>query len=659
MSTQLRILLVEDLEDDAQLLLREIQRGGYDIYSERVETRPAMQMALARQNWDLIICDYSLPNFNAPEALALMQAGGYNLPFIIVSGTIGEETAVAALKAGADDFLIKGNLPRLLPAIQRELRDAEDRHERIQRERELEAIASASMALRKAKTLNETLEQLLDQALAIMDTDIGSIWLYNTATDLINLTVNRGWKAPKISAVKRGQDISGLVVEFGKTIVSHEFRTDPRVIEENRLSISEGIGGACVPLHTAENVVGAMFVSVRLPRELTQDDVRVLNAIAEIGGSAIYSTRLHEQTIKQLERMNALRVIDQAISSILDLRVTLNILLEQIIRQLGIDAANVLLISPGNNQLEFVAGRGFHTHGIEATHLKLGEGYAGRTILERRIVRIDNLENQREEFTRRTLVADERFVSYFGVPLIAKGKVKGVLEVFSRVTLNVDHDWLSFLETLAGQTAIAVENSVLFQDLQRSGFDLVLAYDATIEGWSRALDLRDKETEGHTQRVTEMTINLARKMDMSEEQLVHLRRGSLLHDIGKMGVPDNILLKPGSLTDDEWKIMRQHPQLAYALLAPIAYLHPALDIPAYHHEKWDGTGYPRGLKGEQIPLPARIFAIADVWDAVTSDRPYRKAWSDEKALDYIREQSGTHFDPQVVDVFLRHFTHPK
>ncbi|MEJ5315282.1 MAG: HD-GYP domain-containing protein, partial [Anaerolinea sp.] len=230
---------------------------------------------------------------------------------------------------------------------------------------------------------------------------------------------------------------------------------------------------------------------------------------------------------------------------------------------------------------------------------------------------------------------------------------KGVLEVFLRQPRSLDREWFDFFQTLAGQIAIAVDNATLFQELQRSNTDLILAYDETIEGWSRALDLRDRETEGHSRRVTELTLKIARAMGMSEEQLVHVRRGALLHDIGKMGVPDAILLKPGALTDEEWRIMRQHPTLAFQMLLPIQYLRPALDIPYCHHEKWDGTGYPRGLKGEQIPLAARIFAVVDVWDALRSDRPYRPAWSVERTLAFIQEHAGTHFDPRVVEVFLQ------
>ncbi len=182
---------------------------------------------------------------------------------------------------------------------------------------------------------------------------------------------------------------------------------------------------------------------------------------------------------------------------------------------------------------------------------------------------------------------------------------------------------------------------------------LELSYEITLDSWSRALDMRDKETEGHTQRVAELTLRIAKKMNFSNEELTHMRRGALLHDIGKLGVPDSILLKDGPLTDEETRFMRQHTQFAHDLIHPIEYLRPALDIPTTHHEKWDGSGYPRGLKGEQIPLAARIFAIADVYDALTSDRPYRTAWSKEKAIQYIQEQSGSHFDPQIVPIFLQ------
>jgi putative nucleotidyltransferase with HDIG domain len=332
---------------------------------------------------------------------------------------------------------------------------------------------------------------------------------------------------------------------------------------------------------------------------------------------------------------------------------TLKVFIEHVVTQLGVDAANVLLLNPHTGILDFAASQGFRTSALRHSHLRLGEGYAGVAALDNRIIRIHDLKEEDNVFTRRELLKGEDFITYYGVPLVAKGRVKGVLEIFHRSPLTPDEEWFDFLEALALQAAIAIDNNSLFYELERSNMDLTLAYDTTIVGWSRALDYKDKETEGHSQRVTEMTLRIAREMGMNEEELVHVRRGALLHDIGKMGIPDSILLKPGALTEEEWKIMRQHPVYSYELLHPIAYLRPALDIPYCHHEKWDGTGYPRGLKGERIPLSARIFAIVDVWDALRSERPYRPAWSEEKTKEYILSLSGIQFDPKIVEAFIR------
>jgi len=359
-----------------------------------------------------------------------------------------------------------------------------------------------------------------------------------------------------------------------------------------------------------------------------------------------------EKVRQQLERLGALAEIDRIITSNFDLHLSLSTLLSQVTKQLAVDAADVLLLNPGLNILEYSVGHGFHTEAIATSRVRLGEGHAGRAALKRQIVRIPNLRVEPDDQPLTTLLAGENFACYYGVPLISKGKVKGVLEIFHRSSLEPDAEWLAFLDALARQAAIAIDNSQLFEGLQTSNAELRLAYDTTIEGWSKALDLRDKETEGHTQRVVEATLKLARAAGMTEEELVHVRRGALLHDIGKMGVPDSILLKRDQLTDEEWKVMRKHPVYAYELLSPIDHLRPALDIPYCHHEKWDGTGYPRGLQGEQIPLVARLFSVVDVWDALQSDRPYRKSWPKEEVLEYIRSLSGIHFDPHAVELFF-------
>ena len=366
-------------------------------------------------------------------------------------------------------------------------------------------------------------------------------------------------------------------------------------------------------------------------------------------------TRCHEtesKLSKQMKQLSALRSIDLAIASGLDLNLLLSMLLEQVAGLLGTDAASVLLLNPKTNVLEFVSGRGFLSNSLRYTHLKLGEGCAGRVALERRLINIPDLEANRMDFGRSPLFAGEGFVTYYGVPLIAKGRVLGVLEIFQRSPLNPDADWLNFLKTISGQAAIAIDNAIMFKELQISNIELNLAYDVTIEGLSRALDLRDKETEEHTRRVTEITMKLASALGVAEADLVHIRRGAILHDIGKVAIPDQILFKRGPLMEEEWKIMRRHPDIAVELLSPVAYLAPALDIPHWHHEKWNGTGYPDGLAGERIPFPARLFAFADVYDALISNRPYRPAWHRQDAIDYIESQSGQHFDPEITPTFM-------
>ncbi len=365
--------------------------------------------------------------------------------------------------------------------------------------------------------------------------------------------------------------------------------------------------------------------------------------------------RAEKQIRDQLERLNTLHAIDNLINSSFDLHLILDSFLDHLIAQIGVDAADVLLLHRHTMSLECVSSRGFRSQAGQRAKFGLREGFAGRAILNRQRVYIPDLLDEQDNTPAALRLAGENFVSYFALPLIVKGQVVGVLELYQRSRLGHSPEWLGFLETLAGQAAIAIDNANLFESLQRSNFDLVLAYDATIEGWSRAMDLRDKETEGHTQRVTGMTLKLATAMGVPEADLVHIRRGALLHDIGKLGVPDPVLFKEEALTDEEWRILQLHPVYAYEMLTPIAYLAPALDIPYCHHEKWDGSGYPRGLKGEQIPLAARIFAIVDVWDSLCSDRPYRPAWSADKAREYLREQTGKHFDPAVAEKFMELF----
>lgn len=446
-----------------------------------------------------------------------------------------------------------------------------------------------------------------------------------------------------------GQGNTGIAIREGLPVISNDIAHNPDFLSWRQTALLHGIRTAVsYPLISQDKAFGVLNLYSNQSDFFLSERAELFQAYAHQVAAALENARLFTETERHLQHLHALRKVEKAIATSLELRLILDILLDQVMMQLNIDAANLLLFKPYVNMLEYAAERGFRLDYRRASSLTISEGLAGMVLLERKTLLFLDLAEKKRLLVRPQLLEAERFASYVGVPLIAKGQIKGVLEIFTRQPIRADSQWLELLQTMAGQAAIAIDNATLFENLQRSNLELAQAYDATLEGWVRALDLRDKETEGHTQRVTQMTLRLAQKMDVDQKELVHIRRGALLHDIGKMGIPDYILHKPGPLTETEWEIMRRHPVYAYDMLFPISFLRPALDIPYGHHEKWDGSGYPRKLKGEDIPFAARLFAVIDVWDALSSDRPYRKAWPKEKVLNYIKSESNKHFDPKVV-----------
>jgi len=497
----------------------------------------------------------------------------------------------------------------------------EDITDRKHQEGELSAIVSVSAALRTARTRSEMLPVVLEQLVGLLNAGGGAIALRDQASSETVVAVSRGTMA----------DQSDLRLPPGEGLMGHVMQTGEPEWGEER---------SAVPLAVQGQMIGA--IEVTHAARLVEGARRVFTAVANIAGNAVHRATLHERTRRNLDRLAALHRIDLAISSVTsDLVHTLDILVRQAVAQLETDAALIMLVEPDDESMTVAASAGFRPGALTGLRLRAGEGAAGLALRDRRT--IDRREPALASHPH-VPIGGETWQVELAVPLISRSHVKGVLEVFRRSTSRTDPDWLNFLDMLAGQAAIAVESAELFRDLQRSNDELVQAYDATIEGWSRALDLRDKETEGHTQRVTEMTLRLAKMFGLPEESLVHVRRGALLHDIGKMGIPDAILLKPDSLTDEERRIVMLHPKYAWDMLFPIAYLRPALDIPFGHHEKWDGTA---------IPIAARLFAIVDVWDALRSDRPYRRAWEESRVVEHIRSLSGSHFDPDVVVKFLQ------
>ena len=359
----------------------------------------------------------------------------------------------------------------------------------------------------------------------------------------------------------------------------------------------------------------------------------------------------HNQDSSYPQRLSSIADILGAVNVEIKSNTCYYILLDHIKTQLNVDGV-ALHVTNHRFQLNNIARLGLRTGDKLQELVDKAAAMSHKVLVTRRSVHynptVSNTATQR--FVQ--FLTDEGFYDYLGLPIEEDGQVLGVLELYSQTPINATSEWKLHLKFILGLTANTIQRKTLLNRQDVTTAELEVAYSETLEAWVRALEIRDRATAGHTHRVLDMTLRLASKLGIPDEMLVHISRGVLLHDIGKLAVSDNILHKTGPLNPNEWQIMREHPKFAYKLLKPIQYLRPALDIPYCHHEKWDGSGYPRGLKGDEIPYQARIFAVVDVWDALTSDRPYRKAWPKSDALEYIRSKSGEEFDPKVVDEFL-------
>jgi putative nucleotidyltransferase with HDIG domain len=520
----------------------------------------------------------------------------------------------------------------------------------------LTALYQASCEMITLRSSDEVIQMVLRTVVETAGYQQANYFEFNSLEKELRLSASFGFSKETETiyrsrlVFKLGEE-KGLVGEVAK---SQQVINIPDTMSEPRwIRMDESINSALfVPVIFESKLIGVMGLFSKEKDAFNSEDLQNITALTNSLAVAIENSETEKQLQRQLQKLSALHKIDMTINSNIDLRTTLNTIISVGMEQLAVDAADIVLFNQYSLTFEFAAAHGFRTRLTDSQEKRDRMVLAERVIMERRVVYAGTDEKQHFSPEISAMWDKEDAKEYWGVPLIAHGEVKGVLEVVLRRLFEPGPDWLGYLETLAGQAAIAIDSIGMLDELQRSNIDLRVAYDATIEGWSKALDLRDNETENHTLRVVDMSLRLAEKMGIKNDDLVHIKRGALLHDIGKMGVPDEILHKPGPLTDEEWVIMRQHPQFAYEMLSQISYLHRALDIPSCHHEKWDGTGYPRGLKGEQIPLAARLFAIVDVWDALRSDRPYRKAWPDDKVVEYIKEQSGKHFEPGIVEIFL-------
>ncbi|HAV75974.1 MAG TPA: hypothetical protein DCX53_01325 [Anaerolineae bacterium] len=409
--------------------------------------------------------------------------------------------------------------------------------------------------------------------------------------------------------------------------------------------------------------------------------VGVTTTIADIGGAesgniirdvskAMHSLiDLEQSVMRQVQsgesQLGALMGVGRAINSSLGLKQVLEEVMDSLIELMRAERG-FLMLREADGELKGRIARGIDHSDLDKEAFKVSRTIVDKVAATGEAILTTNAQED-PRFENQMSVAAYQLRSILCAPLKIKNDLIGVIYVDNRAHAGIFQEGdLGLITAFSDQAAVAIDNARLFEDLkaanlnledtniklEAANIELKIAYEATLKGWVRALDMRDKETEGHTQRVTVLTERLARMMGVIGDDLLHITRGALLHDIGKMAIPDSILLKPGGLTDEERELIMKHPVYAYEMLSPIEFLRPAIDIPHYHHEKWDGTGYPSGLKGEDIPFAARIFPVIDVWDALTSNRPYRKGLPPDEVRERIKADSGRHFDPKVVDAFL-------
>ena len=563
---------------------------------------------------------------------------------------VSNQIALAIERKQAQEALHKLNQELELKVAERTQQLNDQLEELRQRERELSSVVDMAQALRDTHQLEEIQKAVLESTRAAIDADGVSIAMLDKETnELVYVPGIGAFQTHKGLRLKIDIGAAGWVIKNKMVYLNNDLQNNPG---PTLIEITGGVKSLLIaPMIVDGQVIGMLEAGSF--QDWTNNDVRIMVALAEIAAYAIQRESLSEQKEHQLQRLHTLREIDRMIIGNFDLSSTLHFLVSQIAVQLQVEAVDILLVNENSSLITYEMGLGFVNQATRKSLVSMNHGPAEWVVENNQPMYIPEIQSsQWHEFFQN--LPTEKFISYYAVPLNVKGRCTGVLEVFRRTNKKLDPEWEEFLYALGQQTAIAIENGQLVEKLTRANREMSFAYDRTIEGWARALDMRDYITGEHSKKVKEWTLILAQAMGIRDpETLTHIRRGATLHDIGKIGVPDQILNKPGPLNDEEWKIMRQHPIFARDILYPIEFLRPCIDIPYSHHERWDGTGYPQGLKGKEIPLVARIFAIIDVFNAITSERPYRKPWSKEKAIDYIHEQSGKHFDPEVVEVFLK------
>lgn len=524
--------------------------------------------------------------------------------------------------------------------------------ETSQRAQEAAAIAEVGRDISATLQVDTVLDRIATYAQELLSAETSAVFLHESNETKLHAIAAKGVDAEalKQDPIVIGRGIGGQIALNKVGEIVNFAASDPRAVTVAGTQVNPLEHFMGVPVLMKDQLTGLLVVwRTGADQQFRPSELVFLTSLAQQAAVAIENARLFELERQRRQEAENLRVAATAVTSSLDVEEVLETILIALQQVTPYDSASMMLLE--GDQVRIRAAKG-----LLNPDLALNQLFPAANPLLRAIQRTGKAvivaDAQRDSRFERWAGAD-RIRGWLGVPLVARGQIIGYITLDSYTPGAFNENDAVLAQTFAHQAAAAVDNARLFATLERTNEELSKAYDTTLEGWGNALELRDKETQGHTRRVAELTIKLARQLGLREPELTHIRRGVLVHDIGKMGVPDRILHKKTTLTKKEWEQLRSHPQYAFDLLYPISYLRPALEVPYCHHERWDGTGYPRGLVAEEIPLLARIFSVVDVWDALLSDRAYRKAWPRQKVLKYIRDQAGHQFDPRIAEVFLR------
>jgi putative nucleotidyltransferase with HDIG domain len=666
MKKPLRALIVEDSEDDAILMAEELRRAGYEVSFERVETAEEMSGAIGKGGWDLILSDYVMPRFSGLAALKLLKQKDLDIPFIMVSGKIGEDTAVEAIKAGACDYVMKDRMMKFAPSVEKALAEHETMMERDRAQEALKTELELSNALLKTAEItsasldwDETADKVLHVLKGIIHFEGAAVMLAEADGMLAPrkaVGCDDGTQSILMGMRPRMADVRALEkVMLTRKLLKVGEEELPGLIPDYiaaNLKLKELI---IAPIMAREHVAG--FLGVNFKK--ISGDPRVpalIKGIADQLGAAFENASLYEETQKKklelakgMEALSVLHEIDRTILSTLDRDEMLSRVSLQIKRLIPADAGCLLLLDAEGQTLEINCGWGADFKKDERFMMEDFPG-ADTFFSGRPVMRADILDEAggggKDTIFRGTVIRSEIIV-----PIMSKGIRRGLVRLGSQRVAGFTFEDTAMAEKLAYQIGIALENARLIADLEE-----VLVN--TVQALSSAIDAKSHWTRGHSTRVTGYAVRAGKEMGLTAGQLERLKLAGLLHDIGKIGIIDALLNKPGALTDEEYESIKQHAERGAEILAPIRQFKDIAACVRHHHERWDGKGYPIHLQGEQIPFMARIIAVADSFDSITADRPYREASDRNFAFRELEKCSGTQFEPKVVDAFIRALTKP-